>query len=82
MGFEDIITYILFPIEYIIITVHLILIIILGFKNIKYNKLKSKEIIKERVLYEQISYEIYNNIESNILSFIIFLYIYDKCYRT
>ena len=67
MYIEDIITYILFPIEYLVITIYLILIIILGFKNIKYNKFKSKEIIKERVLYEQISYEIYNSIESNIL---------------
>ena len=68
MYFEDIlIFYILFPIEYLVIIVYLILIIILGFSNIKYNKFKSKEIIKERFLYEQISYEIYNSIESNLI---------------
>ena len=68
--------YILFPIEYLVIIIYLILIIILGIKNIKYNKFKSKEIINERVLYEQISYEIYNSIESNLL---LDLKIQDKC---
>ena len=67
MRIEDIFGYILFPIEYLVIIVYLILIIIIGFKNIKYNKFQSKEIIKERFLYEQITYEIYNSIESNIL---------------
>ena len=73
---EKFILYILLPLEYILIITYLILIIILGFKNIKYNKYNSKEIIKERVLYEQISYEIYNSIKSNIL---LDLRIEEKC---
>ena len=64
---ETIIIGTLIGIEDLLIIVYLILIIIIGFKNIKYNKFNSNEIIKERILYEQISYEIYNSIKSNLL---------------
>lgn len=52
---------------YILFITYLILIIIQSFKNIKYNNFSSVEIIKERILYEQTSYEIYNSIKSNLL---------------
>jgi hypothetical protein len=55
---------------------YLILIIIKGFKNIKYNKFSDPSIINERVLYEQISYEIYDSIKSPI---ILDLIIDSKC---
>ena len=52
---------------FIILITILILLTIQGFKNIEYGKFKSIDIIKERVLYEQISYEIYNSIKNNII---------------
>ena len=64
---EIILSGIFIGIEVILIISYLILLIIIGFKNVKYNKFNSKEIIKERLLYEQVSYEIYNSIKSNIL---------------
>ena len=60
----------------LILMTFIILLIIQGFKNIEYNKFNSLKIIKERVLYEQISYEIYNNIQKNI---ILDLQIQDIC---
>ena len=46
---------------------YLVLIIIQSFKNFKYNNYSSTNIIKERILYEQTSYEIYTSIKSQIL---------------
>ena len=55
---------------------YLILLIIQGFKNKKYNEFNSAKIIKERFLYEQFSYEIYNSINSPL---ILDLKIQDEC---
>ena len=52
---------------YLLSIIYLILIIVQSFKNIKYNNFSTLEIIKERILYEQTSYEIYNSIKSTIL---------------
>ena len=64
---EKLIFGILFAIEVLLIITYLILLIIVSAKNIKYNKFNSEDIIKERMLYEQISYEIYSSIKSSIL---------------
>ena len=45
----------------------MILLIIQGFKNNKYNDFNLIKIIKERVLYEQITYEIYENIKNLVI---------------
>ena len=55
---------------------YMILLIIQGFKNKEYNEFNSSKIIKERFLFEQFSYEIYNSINSPI---ILDLKIQNKC---
>ena len=55
---------------------YMILLIIQGFKNKEYNEFKSPKIVKERFLYEQFSYEIYNSINSPLL---LDLKIQDEC---
>jgi len=52
---------------FLLLISYLILLIIQGFKNKKYNDFNSSKIIKERVLYEQFSYEIYNSINSPLI---------------
>jgi len=46
---------------------YMILLIIQGFKNKEYNEFNSIKIINERFLYEQLSYEIYNSINSPLI---------------
>jgi len=46
---------------------YMILLIIQGFKNKEYNEFNTPKIVKERFLYEQFSYEIYNSINSPII---------------
>ena len=55
---------------------YMILLIIQGFKNKEYNAFNSIKIVNERFLYEQISYEIYNSINSPL---ILDLKIQDEC---
>ena len=52
---------------YLSIIVYLILIIIHIYKTKEYNDFKLVNIINERVLYEQIAYEIYENIKKLVL---------------
>ena len=46
---------------------YMILLIIQGFKNKEYNEFNTPKIVKERFLYEQFSYEIYNSINSPLI---------------
>jgi hypothetical protein len=55
---------------------YLVFLIIQGYENKKYNDFNSVKIIKERLLYEQFSYEIYNSINSPL---ILDLKIQDEC---
>ena len=55
---------------------YMTLLIIQGFKNKEYNAFNSIKIVNERFLYEQISYEIYNSINSPL---ILDLKIQDEC---
>ena len=61
---------------FLLLISYLILLIIQGYKNKKYNDFNSLTIIKERLLYEQFSYEIYNSINSPL---ILDLKIQDQC---
>ena len=73
---EEIIKKILQIVYVLLLISYMILLIIQGFKNMEYNNFNSLKIIKERLLYEQFSYEIYQSINSPL---ILDLKIQDKC---
>ena len=73
---EEIIKRILQIVYILLLISYMILLIIQGFKNKEYNDFNSLKVIKERLLYEQFSYEIYQSINSPL---ILDLKIQDKC---
>ena len=67
MRFRTFLKYFSSGFYFTLIITYLILIIVKGFKNLEYNKYNSPTIINERVLYEQLSYEIYDSIKSPLI---------------
>lgn len=67
MGKILIIFFILHIISFLLLIISLILILIQNIKNIIFYLEKSKDIIAEKLIYEQFSHEVYSNINSKIL---------------